>query len=277
MAETIYLEPILKNFFSDKMSELNFCLPARIENTQNIKEGRIDVKPLFIPRYLDNTYSELPVVKNVPVVFPSSNESGMVFTPKQGDTVLLVFAQCNIDNFKGGSVEPYSTVFDRSLDINDAVAIVGFSPFNKNPVNTDKHTKDYELGDVSIFNNLGKELENKINVKKDGTNKYIAKTHNLDGDTNINGTTVIDGDVLIKGNLSSLGAIHGSGNVSNGGNTDTVGNLKLKGSLGVDGESDFGGDTTIQGNLTVVGNVSLTGIVNVIGRLFVNGRPVMTS
>ena len=180
MAETIYLEPILKNFFSDKMSELNFCLPARIENTQNIKEGRIDVKPLFIPRYLDNTYSELPVVKNVPIVFPSSNGSGMVFTPKQGDTVLLIFAQCNIDNFKGGSVEPYSTVFDRSLDINDAVAIAGFSPFNKNPVNTDKHKKDYELGDVSVFNNLGKETENKINVKKDGTINVVASATTVD-------------------------------------------------------------------------------------------------
>ena len=180
MAETIYLEPILKNFFSDKMSELNFCLPARIENTQNIKEGRIDVKPLFIPRYIDNTYAELPVVKNVPVVFPSSNESGFVFTPKQGDTVLLVFAQCNIDNFKGGSVEPYSTVFDRSLDINDAVAIVGFSPFNKNPINTDKHKKDYELGDVSVFNNLGKETENKVNVKKDGTVQIVASATTVD-------------------------------------------------------------------------------------------------
>ena len=180
MAETIYLEPILKNFFSDKMSELNFCLPARIENTQNIKEGRIDVKPLFIPRYIDNTYAELPVVKNVPVVFPSSNESGFVFTPKQGDTVLLIFAQCNIDNFKGGSVEPYSTVFDRSLDINDAVAIVGFSPFNKNPINTDKHKKDYELGDVSVFNNLGKETENKVNVKKDGTVQIVASATTVD-------------------------------------------------------------------------------------------------
>lgn len=211
MAETIYLEPILKNFFSDKMSELNFCLPARIENTQNIKEGRIDVKPLFIPRYLDNTYSELPVVKNVPVVFPSSNESGMVFTPKQGDTVLLIFAQCNIDNFKGGSVEPYSTVFDRSLDINDAVAIVGFSPFNKNPINTDKHKKDYELGDVSVFNNLGKETENKVNVKKDGTNSYTASTHNFDGmvttnklvtmnnDVDLTGTQTVTGDIVING------------------------------------------------------------------------------
>ena len=205
MVETIYLEPILRNFFSDKMSEMNFCLPARIENTQNIKEGRIDVKPLFIPRYLDNTYSELPIVKNVPVVFPSSNESGMVFTPKQGDTVLLIFAQCNIDNFKGGGVEPYSTVFDRSLDINDAVAIVGFSPFNKNPINTDKHKKDYDLGDVSVFNNLGKETENKINVKKDGTVNIVASS------------TIIDSKAMIKlgsPNIKSQGTLASGTGVS---------------------------------------------------------------
>ena len=211
MAETIYLEPILKNFFSDRMSELNFCLPARIENIQNIKEGRIDVKPLFIPRYLDNTYSELPVIKNVPIVLPSSNESGFVFSPKQGDTVLLLFTQCNIDNFKAGSVEPYSTVFDRSFDINDAIALVGFSPFNINPINTDKHNKDYELGDVSVFNNLGKESENKVNVKKDGTNSYTASTHNFDGevttnslvtmnnDVNLTGTQTVNGDIVING------------------------------------------------------------------------------
>lgn len=211
MAETIYLEPILKNFFSDKMSEMNFCLPARIENIQNLKQGRVDVKPLYIPRYLDNTYSELPSIKNVPIVLPSCNESGMVFSPKQGDTVLLVFAQCNIDNFKAGSVEPYSTVFDRSFDINDAIAFAGFSPFNINPINTEKHTKDYELGDVSVFNNLGKDVENKVNVKKDGTNSYIASTHNFDGevttknkvtmtnDVQLTGTQTVDGDIIING------------------------------------------------------------------------------
>lgn len=211
MSETIYLEPILRNFFSDKMAEMNFCLPARIENVQNIKGGRVDVKPLYIPRYLDNTYSELPVIKNVAVVFPSCNNSGMVFAPSQGDTVLLLFAQCNIDNFKAGSVEPYSTVFDRSFDINDAVALVGFSPFNINPVNTDKHNKDYTLGDVSLYNNLGKDVENKVNVKKDGTNAYVASSHNFDGevttknkvtmvnDVQVTGTQTIDGDIIING------------------------------------------------------------------------------
>lgn len=211
MADTIYLEPILKNFFSERMSEMNYCLPARIENIQNLKEGRVDVKPLYIPRYLDNTYSELPSIKNVPIVFPSSNESGTVFPVKQGDSVLLIFAQCNIDNFKAGSVEPYSTVFDRSFDINDAIALVGFSPFNSNPINTEKHKKDYELGDVSTFNNLGKENENKVNVKKDGTNVYIASSHNFDGevttknkvtmtnDVQLTGTQTVDGDIVING------------------------------------------------------------------------------
>ena len=207
MAETIYLEPILRNFFSDKMSEMNFCLPARIDNVQNLKQGRVDVKPLYIPRYLDNTYSELPAIKNVPIVFACANESGQVFAPKQGDTVLLIFSQCNIDNFKAGSIEPYSTVFDRSFDINDAIALVGFSPFNVNPINTEKHKKDYELGDVSTFNNLGKENENKINVKKDGTIKIISSSTTVESEAMVK---MDSPNIKTKGTLSSGTGVSGS-------------------------------------------------------------------
>ena len=207
MAETIYLEPILRNFFSDKMSEMNFCLPARIDNVQNLKQGRVDVKPLYIPRYLDNTYSELPAIKNVPIVFACANESGQVFAPKQGDTVILIFSQCNIDNFKAGSVEPYSTVFDRSFDINDAIALVGFSPFNVNPINTEKHKKDYELGDVSTFNNLGKENENKINVKKDGTIKIISSATTVESEAMVK---MDSPNIKTKGTLSSGTGVSGS-------------------------------------------------------------------
>ena len=207
MAETIYLEPILRNFFSDKMSEMNFCLPARIDNVQNLKQGRVDVKPLYIPRYLDNTYSELPAIKNVPIVFACANESGQVFAPKQDDTVLLIFSQCNIDNFKAGSVEPYSTVFDRSFDINDAIALVGFSPFNINPINTEKHKKDYELGDVSVFNNLGKENENKINVKKDGTIKIISSSTTVESEAMVK---MDSPNIKTKGTLSSGTGVSGS-------------------------------------------------------------------
>ena len=207
MAEPIYLEPILRNFFSDKMSEMNFCLPARIDNVQNLKQGRVDVKPLYIPRYLDNTYSELPAIKNVPIVFACANESGQVFAPKQGDTVLLIFSQCNIDNFKAGSVEPYSTVFDRSFDINDAIALVGFSPFNVNPINTEKHKKDYELGDVSTSNNLGKENENKINVKKDGTIKIISSATTVESEAMVK---MDSPNIKTKGTLSSGTGVSGS-------------------------------------------------------------------
>lgn len=194
MAEDqIYLEPILKNFFSDEMSQLNFCLPARIENIQNLKEGRVDVKPLFTPRFLDGTYCEIPVIRNVLLMMPCSAKSGSVFGVEQGDTVTLIFAQCNLDSFKAGAIEPYSTVFDRFLDINDAIAYIGAKPFNKSVLNKDKHVKDYSLGDTSLFNNLGTEKENKINLKKDGTNSYIAKEHKMEGNI------VTEDDIIIGG------------------------------------------------------------------------------
>ena len=103
MAETIYLEPILRNFFSDRMAEMNFCLPARIDNVQNLKQGRVDVKPLYIPRYLDNTYSELPVVKNVlgelrPAVVAMIAAAGLTLV------LLALFGTSSLSEITGSSL-----------------------------------------------------------------------------------------------------------------------------------------------------------------------------
>ena len=131
----------------------------------------------------------------------------MLYSPKQVDTVLIIFLQCNIDKFKSFSVKPYSTVFDRSFDINDAIALVGFSPFNVNPINTEKHKKDYELGDVSTFNNLGKENENKINVKKDGTIKIISSSTTVESEAMVK---MDSPNIKTKGTLSSGTGVSGS-------------------------------------------------------------------
>ena len=193
MSDKIYLEPILKNFLSDEMSQMNFCMPARIEGMQNIQNGRIDVKPLHSPRFLDGSYTEMPVIRNVQLVLPSFNKSGCVFYPEQGDTVLLIFAQCNLDNFKAGAISPYTTVFERKFDLNDAIAIAGFTPFNFNNIGSKRHSKNYNVGDTSLFNNLGNGKENKINVKRNGNNEYIASSHS------VKGNIVTDDDIIIGG------------------------------------------------------------------------------
>lgn len=188
MQDTLYLEPLLKNFLSNGLKEKNFCCPARIEGVQFVEQGRVDVRPLYMPRYGDMSVQELPVIKNVPLLTLSFLDSGVVVTPKQGDTVVLIFSQCSLDEFKTGSTDPYEPFLNRFLNINDAIAISGLIPFNNSPLNTDKHVYDYNLGDVSIFNNLGKPKENKINVKKNGNNTHVAKQHDFKGDVVVDKT-----------------------------------------------------------------------------------------
>lgn len=201
MFDTVELQPLLKDFFKGSMGEMNFCCPARVEGDQSVANGRIDVRPLQMPTYKDTSTQVMPVIRNVQYITPCTSSSGITFIPQQGDTVLLLFSQCSLDEFKLGSTEPYSPTLSRMLNLNDAVAIVGFTPFNYNPVNTDLHNKDYNIGDVSLFNNLGGGKENKINVKKDGTNKYIASSHNIDGDVNIKGNLYVSGDATVDGDI----------------------------------------------------------------------------
>ena len=198
MEETVYLQPLLKDFFNSNMKGLNFCCPARIEGDQNVSQGRVDVRPLQMPRYGDMSIQELPVIKNVPLVTPSFQDSGMVMCPKQGDTVLLVFSQCSLDEFKTGSTDPYEPFLNRFMNINDAVAISGLMPFNLSPLQTERHFYDYEVGDVSSFNNLGKAKENKINIKKNGTNKHVASLHDIQGDVKTDKTLEVGVSVTTR-------------------------------------------------------------------------------
>lgn len=205
--EQIDLQPIMTTFFKNMMRGFNYCIPARIDGVQFVNEGRIDVKPLYMPTYGDNTTQELPIIKNVPYIVPCFNQSGMICTPQQGDTVILQFAQCNIDKFKNGSIEPYDTNFQRFLNINDAIAFCGFNPFTLSPIKKENHSKDYDVGDVSLYNNLNKESENKINIKKNGDIEQFGKDNKIQGETlnikvesgNVGGIITFDDDIIIGG------------------------------------------------------------------------------
>ena len=194
MQEVTYLEPLLHKFFADKMSGVFSCMVGRVENIQNLKEGRIDVKPLHMPNMSsDGDYYELPLVKNALVLSPNSKESGLMVPVKQGDTVLLLFADHNLDLFKSGSTNPYYTRFERRSDINDAIAIIGISPFIATNYNPENHKNQYDVEDVSLFNNLNTERENNINLKQNGDINHVGNSHNFEGDIIANDDIIIGG------------------------------------------------------------------------------------
>ena len=112
-------------------ADLRVALPARVERV-DLAQGRLDAKPLLKdlveagaqPRTL-----ALPVITNVPIVWPGAGGFRLTFPLAVGDTVLLVFSDRALDGWleRGGEVDPGDF---RQHALSDAVAIPGLRPFS---------------------------------------------------------------------------------------------------------------------------------------------------
>lgn len=109
------------------LAGLRVSVPARVERYDPATQA-VDVKPLVRDFYEGedgSTQSEsLPVVTNVPVLFPGAGGFRVTFPVARGDVVLLVFADRSLDVWKskGGEVDPADP---RRHHLSDAVAIPG--------------------------------------------------------------------------------------------------------------------------------------------------------
>jgi len=99
------------------------ALPGIVE-TFNASDKTVSVKPALKRKYENGVIKELPVIPNVPIVYPQGSEALISFPLKNGDPVLLVFSERSIDTWKnkGGSVSPED---ERKFDLTDAIAIPG--------------------------------------------------------------------------------------------------------------------------------------------------------
>ena len=70
----------------------------------------------------------LPVITNVPIIFPGSRTTRVRWPIRKGDSVLLLFSSASLDRWlaRGGVTDPGD---ERSYDLNDCVAIPGIADF----------------------------------------------------------------------------------------------------------------------------------------------------
>lgn len=162
------LEKVLTSFTEQFLQDCMTCMPAVVVNVKNMSELRVDVKPITNGTLKTGEVFEYPLIQSVPVIMPSTSSSAVLMPLKQGDTVLLVFAQRNINIFKSGSTTPHNTDDTRYMNINDAVAIAGLSPFNKSPNLQLKHTLPHSVDDLTVVHNLGTDNECEIRLKANG-------------------------------------------------------------------------------------------------------------
>jgi len=143
------------------------------------------------------TPTELPLLINVPVVFPSGNGWHLTFPVQQGDECLLIFCERGIANWRneGGVVKPTAKRFH---SLSDAVAVMGL---HSSPNAIDNYsTKAIEL----------RTKGNKISIENGLTT--------LEGETVINGKTTINGETTVNGvsRLNGFTAVTGQATVSAG-------------------------------------------------------------
>jgi len=112
-----------------RFAEIHTALPGRIEKYDHEK-ALAEVQPLLRKNYRDGTSAELPIIANVPVVWPRTSEFAFAAPLARGDSVLLVFCERSLEGWlsNGGLVTPTDR---RKFDLSDAVAIPGLWPFSE--------------------------------------------------------------------------------------------------------------------------------------------------
>lgn len=126
------LANVLRGAIEAQLARVHVSLPGRVERYDATKQ-LVDVKPLLQETVTDadgnETPESLPVICNVPVVFPGAGGFRLTFPVAIGDTVLLVFTDRSLDEWlaRGGELEPAHL---RRHHLSDAVALPGLHPFS---------------------------------------------------------------------------------------------------------------------------------------------------
>lgn len=146
MSRNPTLAAVLNDFKASMFADMRVAVPARVERYDAATQ-LIDAKPLlrdtFTTEEGEREIVSLPVITNVPVVFPGAGGFRLTFPVAVGDTVLLVFADRSIDAWlaHGGETSPTD---ERHHHLSDAIAIPGLHP-NNAPL-TGASTSDATLG-----------------------------------------------------------------------------------------------------------------------------------
>lgn len=113
-----------------QLYDVHTALPGTIISYDSTLQ-KATIHPSLKKSYLDGTTQEMPILNNVPVIFPRAGGASLTFPVVQGDTCLLLFIERSIDLWKsvGGVVAPDDP---RKFDLSDAVAIMGLMPFSEN-------------------------------------------------------------------------------------------------------------------------------------------------
>jgi hypothetical protein len=161
---------IIRTQFKIDMSEIYTALPCKIVNVyQDNKQQKVDVVPSVNNLMKDGSGEPSMQILGIPIIFPGSSTSLVSFPVNDGDTVMCIFSQRSMDNFKIGSGEPTTANDARKFSDQDAVAIPGLFPFGKSLNNPQVRKYPHDSNrDLCIAHNIASGTEVNIILKQSG-------------------------------------------------------------------------------------------------------------
>lgn len=193
-SRTPTLAEVLRTAIDNRLEDLHVALPGKVESYDKSKQVA-DIKPLiqrnFVTSEGTDVVEALPVIPQVPVVFPRAGDFFISLPIKPGDLVTLLFCERSIDKYTQGNGEDTDPVDLRKHALIDAVAFPGFYPFNKSLADAHAdnivigkdsgaqiHIKDDEIDlyeeNAAEFVALATKTKNEIEALRNTVNTHLA-------------------------------------------------------------------------------------------------------
>lgn len=166
--EDFSFSELIKQQFIYGLEDVHTAIPAVVLKFNDVgRKSTVDVQPLVSIVSRDGSIDPQTSILNVPLQQPASSVGGMVFPIREGDNVLLVYAERAIDTWKYGTGSPAPASDYRRFDMKDCFAIPCVFPTSKAMSSEQKQGPDYSAGDTAVYNlRGGKRTE--IIIKQNG-------------------------------------------------------------------------------------------------------------
>jgi hypothetical protein len=132
MSKNPSISDVFSRVFSRALNDIRISLPGIVESYDSTQQ-KVNVTPAIKEAREDETLGDvseaLPVITDVPVIFPGAGVFRLTFPISAGDTGLIVFSSRSLEDWLslGGTVEPADK---RRFSLTDAVFIPGLRPFS---------------------------------------------------------------------------------------------------------------------------------------------------
>ncbi len=118
---------VLKNTVDNLLSGIHTVLPGKIESYDPTLK-KVSVKPLIQKVFETETLS-LPVISDVPIVMPGTNEMIISLPIKKGDGCLVLFSERSLEAYMSSNLADVEPQDPRRFSLSDAICIPGLFTF----------------------------------------------------------------------------------------------------------------------------------------------------